>query len=107
MTARISLTLGKTRDHGPRLQFWGIFILKSRSLPLLVLLFAGSGCAALICELVWFQFLQLIVGSSAVSLAMLLAAYMGGMCLGSLALPRMSSPYHPLRLYASVEIRVP
>src|SRR5438046_2951297 len=80
--------------------------MKSRSLPFLVVLFAGSGCAALIYELVWFQFLQLIVGSTALSLAMLLAAYMGGMCLGSLALPRMSSPYHPLRLYAWLEIGV-
>src|SRR5262245_23312449 len=60
-----------------------------RAYSLVVLLFAGSGCAALIYELVWFQLLQLIIGSSAVSLAMLLASYMGGMCLGSVALPRI------------------
>ena len=38
-----------------------------RSLPLLLLLFVGSGCAALIYEIVWFQLLQLVIGSSAYS----------------------------------------
>ncbi len=56
-----------------------------------LLLFAGSGCAALIYEIVWFQLLQLVIGSSAVSLGLLLAAYMGGLCLGSVALPRLVS----------------
>src|SRR5580698_3984845 len=54
-----------------------------------LLLFAGSGCAALIYEIVWFQLLQLVIGSSAVSLGLLLAAYMGGLCLGSAALGRL------------------
>jgi spermidine synthase len=62
----------------------------------------------LIYELVWFQFLQLIIGSSAVSLAMLLASYMGGMCLGSLALPwlSISSRHHPLRIYGWLELGI-
>ena len=38
-------------------------------MPLMLVLFIGSGCAALIYEIVWFQLLQLVVGSSAVSLA--------------------------------------
>src|SRR5271157_5963058 len=75
-----------------------------RFLPLLLLLFAGSGCAALIYEIVWFQMLQLVIGSSAVSLAVLLGTFMGGMCAGSLALPRLVSPRrHPLRAYAALE----
>jgi spermidine synthase len=75
-----------------------------RFLPPLVLLFAGSGCAALIYEIVWFQMLQLVIGSSAVSLAVLLGTFMGGMCLGSLALPRLVSPRrHPLRVCALLE----
>src|SRR5205807_2693230 len=45
-----------------------------------LLLFAGSGCAALIYEIVWFQLLELVIGSSGVSLGLLLAAYMGGLC---------------------------
>ncbi len=73
-------------------------------IPLLLILFIGSGCAALIYEIVWFQLLQLIVGSSAVSLGILLGTYMGGMCLGSLLLPRYVSAHrHPLRVYAIIE----
>ena len=49
----------------------------------MLLLFVGSGCAALIYEIVWFQLLQLVIGSSAVSLGVLLGTFMGGMCLGS------------------------
>ena len=73
-------------------------------LPLLLILLAGSGCAALIYEIVWFQLLQLVIGSSAVSLGLLLAAYMGGLCLGSTALPRLvSRRLHPLKVYAVLE----
>jgi spermidine synthase len=73
-------------------------------IPLLLVLFIGSGCAALIYEIVWFQLLQLVVGSSAVSLGILLGTYMGGMCLGSLLLPRYVSEHrHPLRVYAIIE----
>src|SRR3984885_4770943 len=73
-------------------------------IPLLLVLFIGSGCAALIYEIVWFQLLQLVVGSSAVSLGILLGTYMGGMCVGSLLLPRYVSAHkHPLRVYAIIE----
>ncbi len=76
-------------------------------LPILLLLFVGSGCAALIYEIVWFQLLQLAIGSSAVSLGVLLGTYMGGMCLGSLALSRfVSSREHPLRVYAKIELGI-
>jgi spermidine synthase len=78
-----------------------------RSLPLLLLLFVGSGCSALVYEIVWFQLLQLVVGSSAISLAVLLGTFMGGMCLGSLLLPRLVSPArHPLRVYALLELGI-
>src|SRR2546421_11292325 len=78
-----------------------------RFLPLLLLLFAGSGCSALIYEIVWCQLLQLVIGSTAISLAVLLGTFMGGMCLGSLLLPRLLSPrYHPLRIYAALEVGI-
>jgi spermidine synthase len=74
-------------------------------LPIVLVLFAGSGCAALIYEIVWFQLLQLVIGSSAISLAVLLATFMGGMCLGSLALPRLiSAQQNPFRVYALLEL---
>ena len=77
------------------------------NLPWLLVLLAGSGCAALIYEIIWFQLLQLVIGSSAISLGLLLAAYMGGLCLGSAALPRLVSPrYHPLRVYAALELGI-
>src|SRR5213083_2997615 len=76
-------------------------------LPLLLLLLAGSGCAALIYEIVWFQLLQLVIGSSGVSLGLLLAAYMGGLCVGSAVLPRLlSARWNPLRVYACLELGV-
>ncbi len=64
----------------------------SRFLPLLLLLFAASGASALIYEIVWYQLLELAIGASAVSLAFLLATFMGGLCLGSLLLPRFFLP---------------
>src|SRR5260221_3781655 len=79
----------------------------SRFLPLLLLLFVGSGCAALIYEVVWFQLLQLVIGSSAVSMAVLLGTFMGGMCLGSFLLPRfIARREHPLRVYAYLELGI-
>ena len=78
-----------------------------RWLPALLVLFVGSGCAALVYEVVWFQLLQLSIGSSAVSLGVLLGIYMGGMCLGSLLLPRFLNPsHHPLRVYAMLEFGI-
>jgi spermidine synthase len=78
-----------------------------RFLPLLLLLFVGSGCAALIYEIVWFQLLQLVIGSSAVSLGVLLGTFMGGMCIGSLFLARVvSRRHHPLRVYAALELGI-
>src|ERR1700685_264724 len=72
-----------------------------------LLLFAGSGCASLIYKSVCFQLLQLLIGSSAVSLGLLLTAYMGGLCLGSAALPRLvSTRHHPMRVYALLELGV-
>src|ERR1044071_3891684 len=75
-----------------------------RFLPLLIVLFIGSGCAALIYEIVWFQMLSLIVGSSALSLGVILGTFMGGMCLGSLFFSKyISRAEHPLRVYALLE----
>ncbi|HEX9365845.1 MAG TPA: fused MFS/spermidine synthase [Vicinamibacterales bacterium] len=78
-----------------------------RFLPALLLLFVGSGCAALIYEVIWFQLLQLVIGSSAVSMGVLLGTFMGGMCLGSYLLPRVvGRHHHPLRVYAFLELGI-
>ncbi len=76
-------------------------------LPALLMLFVGSGCAALIYEVVWLQLLQLVIGSSAVSLGVLLGTFMGGMCLGSFLLPRyVAKRHHPLKVYAYLELGI-
>jgi len=76
-------------------------------LPLVLLLFAASGCAALIYEVVWYQMLQLAIGASAVSLGILLATFMGGLCLGSWCLPRLArTGTHPLKVYALIELGI-
>jgi spermidine synthase len=70
-------------------------------------LFVGSGCAALIYEVVWFQMLQLSLGSSSVSLGVLLGTFMGGMCLGSWLFPKkVDAKHHPLKVYAYLEIGI-
>jgi len=74
--------------------------------PMLILFF-GSGCAALIYEIVWYQMLQLVIGLTTISLGILLASFMGGMCLGSLALSRLvARARHPLKVYAALELGI-
>ena len=76
-------------------------------LPILLPLFVLSGCAALIYEVVWLELLQLVIGSTAISMGVLLATYMGGMCIGSLAAPRyISARTHPLLIYAFLEAAI-
>lgn len=74
--------------------------------PVFLLLFFGSGCSALIYEVIWFQQLQLVIGSSGVSLAVLLGTFMGGMSLGSMLTPRLIPGWHPLRVYALLELGI-
>jgi spermidine synthase len=79
-----------------------------RALPLLVpLLFLGGGCSALVYEIVWFQLLELVIGSSAASLGVLLGTFMGGMCLGSLTVSRLvPARRDPFRVYACLELGI-
>ena len=74
---------------------------------MLLLLFVGSGArrADLRDRLV--PDAGAVVGSSSVSIGVLLGTFMGGMCLGSLLLPRLISPRrHPLRVYALLELGI-
>ena len=78
-----------------------------RYMPVLLLMFVGSGCAALIYEIVWFQLLRQVIGASAISLGILLISYMGGLFLGSLAFSKyVSMRHHPLKVYAVLEIGI-
>ena len=71
---------------------------------MLLLIFGASGCAALIYEMVWFHLVQLVVGASSISVAVLLCSFMGGMALGSWFIPRLvPSTASPLRIIAALE----
>jgi spermidine synthase len=74
---------------------------------LLPVLFAASGCAALIYQVVWFQLLSLSIGASALSLGVLLPTFLGGLCVGSLLLPRfVAASAHPLRVLGTLELAI-
>src|SRR5215470_7266388 len=74
---------------------------------MLPVLFAVSGCAALIYQVVWFQLLSFAIGASALSLGVLLPTYLGGLCIGSLLLPRYASrTAHPLRVLGTLELAI-
>ena len=68
-------------------------------------LFAASGCAALIYQVVWFERLSLAIGSSALSLGVLLATFMAGLGFGSLLASR-GSRRSPLATYAVIELAI-
>ncbi len=72
----------------------------------MLLLFAASGCAALIYQVVWLERLSLAIGSSAMSLGVVLATFMGGLCMGGLLASRLEPGRSPLRRYALIELAI-
>lgn len=69
--------------------------------------FLGSGCAALIYEIVWLQQLGLVLGATSVTLGILLTSFMGGMGLGSWCYPALSRRTRsPLTDYALLELAI-
>lgn len=71
------------------------------------LLFALSGAAGLVYEVVWFHELRLTIGADSQSLAVVLASFMGGLFLGSLLFARMVGPArNPLKVYAVLELGI-
>lgn len=67
-------------------------------------LIAASGFASLIYEVIWMRLLTAVLGSTSAATAAVLAAFMGGIAVGSVALgtyvDRCASP---LRLFAAIE----
>src|SRR3990172_3462101 len=74
----------------------------ARAVPVLV---AVSGASALVYESLWMRSFGLIFGSTTDAVAMVLAVFMGGLALGSLAAGRMPSR-DPLRTYVLVELGI-
>lgn len=72
--------------------------------PLLLLVFAASGLAGLICEAVWSQYLKLFLGHAAHAQTLVLTIFLGGLALGSWLSSRwLQRLADPLRGYALAE----
>src|SRR5216117_3836922 len=75
---------------------------------LLVCLFVSGG-SGLIYEIAWVRSLELVFGATSFAVATVLAAFMGGLALGSwlmgMAAARLER-YHPLRVYAAIELLI-
>jgi len=77
-----------------------------RGLKIIYLLFFLSGGTALIYEIIWTKELTLIMGNTVYSSTTVLAAFMGGLALGSILLGRYidNSKISPLKLYSILEL---
>src|SRR5262245_58997869 len=74
------------------------------TLPVLVFL---SGAAGLLYEVVWTRLLVHTLGSTAQAVASVLAAFLGGLAVGAVALGRRADRSAvPLRLYAALEATI-
>lgn len=80
--------------------------LSPRMLRLAVIaLFLFSGATALVYEIIWVRYLGLAFGSTTYSITTVLAAFMGGLALGSLWIGKLADRVgqRPLRIYAILE----
>ncbi|MEO1271726.1 MAG: fused MFS/spermidine synthase, partial [Myxococcota bacterium] len=69
--------------------------------------FTLSGACALAYEIVWGRWLATVLGGSAMATSIVLAAYMGGLALGSYAFGRLSErTSKPLLVYVAVELLI-
>jgi len=74
----------------------------------LLLLFTVSGACGLVYEIVWMRRLALVFGSTTLAVSTVLAAFMGGLALGSLRFGRRADrdPVRALRVYGRLEIGI-
>lgn len=78
--------------------------LAARALTVFLFLTGGS---ALVYQVLWSRYLGLLLGSSAVAVVVVLAAFMGGLAIGSWTFGRIADrPIRRLSLYAWLEIGV-
>src|SRR4051794_26542557 len=78
-----------------------------------VVLYAGSGAAALIYEVAWTRMLTLQLGHTVAAASTVLAAFMGGLALGASVAGRLDRPdttpeaqARRLRIYSALELVV-
>jgi spermidine synthase len=69
--------------------------------------FTLSGAAALIYEVLWMRMLGLVFGATTIAVSVVLAAFMGGLALGSAVAGKVAARIkNPLRTYALIEIGI-
>lgn len=70
-------------------------------------LFTLSGTSALIYQIVWIRLLSHLLGGTSYAISLVLAAFMGGLALGSRYFgKRADATTRPLRLYAQLEFGI-
>ncbi|MCX6545629.1 MAG: fused MFS/spermidine synthase [Acidobacteria bacterium] len=82
--------------------------LQPRHWPLLTI-YAMSGAAALIYEVVWTRVFGLLMGHGTAAISTVLAAYMGGMAAGALVAGQLAPSWsrrRALRIYAGLEVTI-
>jgi spermidine synthase len=78
-----------------------------RTLKLIAICFVLSGATGLIYEVLWARMLGLVFGATTVAMSAVLAAFMGGLALGSALAARFAGRIkRPVRAYAFIEILV-
>jgi spermidine synthase len=79
----------------------------SRSLSVIAICFVLSGATGLIYEVLWARMLGLVFGGTTLAVSTVLAAFMGGLALGSTIAGRVAGRLaKPLRAYGLIEIGI-
>jgi len=74
---------------------------------LILAIFAASGACALIYQVLWIRLLNLVFGATSFAMALVLAAFMSGLGLGSLVAGRWADGLaRPIRAYALLELAI-
>ena len=75
---------------------------------LLFAVFVFSGAAGLVYEIAWVRRLSLVFGSTTLAISTVLAAFMGGLALGSYFIGRYADRHasRAIRLYGTIEIAI-
>src|SRR6266576_6482628 len=84
-----------------------IAVYSLKSLSLIGVCFILSGATGLIYEVLWARMLGLVFGATTLAVSTVLAAFMGGLALGSALAGRLSASIsRPLRSYGAIEIGI-
>ena len=95
MTANGASTLTPAKNYSPR------------TLKLVAVCFLLSGATGLIYEVLWARMLGLVFGVTTLAISAVLAAFMGGLALGSALAARFAPRINrPVRVYALIEIAI-